>query len=393
MGLEGEQLFLQRKQEADRLVLFNLFLHDTIGKALSGLPSGAGNLLRLLLFKDSGFNEFSYPPDRIADIKEQRLEVASIANQVLDKVLLQPYSTPLSLEQYLQIRETIKKYYLLTAPSLNPDQNQTVLDAEKSTGISHIGRTEAGQKVWIANEKSTMASHLLPIKELGKFEKIEADRWFKKCDGLLDHIFVAAEPFMVELLSALQTKIAKEFLKGQKLNPFQKTLLKIDPFLYGIKMLFHDDGRKISQHRVAHEVETQLVLALAGVQEHFRKEPAHPVVGREMTSSITKMEPTEENIMQLLFYFADCVAKVNSNTGKLRRPQEFDEVFQNQSRRYTVISSDDGHAKFEEIIFGKILFWLQDEERGLNFSIEELEQVYERVESGIKQRRAELGVV
>lgn len=390
MGLEVGGQFAKRQEQEEFILLFNQFARDP--KTMIQLGLGGLDIRDVtlgLFFKKHSLHEFEYPVDKLQNIDEERLRVASVAEQVLDKALFQSYQFPLKQEDYLRIRKSIINYYLLTTPSLNPDQYPTILSAEAIAGIKHIGRTENGQKVWVANEKSSLASQFLPVDQLRDFEKKETIRWFEKCDGLLDHIFVAAEPFIVELLQLLKAKAKTAVNK----TPFQKALLNIDPFLYGIKMLFHDDGRKISQHRVAHEIETQRVLTLAGVREHFREEPAHPVVGREITSSFTRMEPTEKNVMQLLFYFADCVAKVNSNTGKLRRPQEFDVVFQNQSRRYTKISSDDTHAKFEEIIFGNILFWLQDHQLGLDFSIEELMQVYEQVESGIKQRRAEIGIV
>ena len=251
MGLEGTSLYLERQKEARQLAVFNVFLQSTIGRALSGLPGGAGDLLRQFLFRTNSLYEFRYPPERLADINTERLRVASIANQVLDVILLQPYQAPLGEDDYVRIRESIKNYYLLTAPCLDPDQYPKVLAAEKITGVKHIGRDDDGQKVWIANEKSMQASHLLPAKDLGLFEKTETERWFKKYEGLLDHVFVAAEPFMIELIFALKKKILKNQNQGQKPNAFQQALLKVDPFLYGIKMLFHDDGRKISQHRVA----------------------------------------------------------------------------------------------------------------------------------------------
>lgn len=390
----GENFSPEEPEKKDFVKNFNLFLRHSIGSALAGMPFGAGDLLSQLLFTKNNQDEFRYPRERLRDIQMERDAVAHIASEVLDPVLFEPYTSPLDEADYMRLRTSVKEYYLLTAPSLNPDQYPQVLATEAKTNIAHIGRTRSGQTAWVANERSALVNHSLPITELGEMEKAEVERWFKKYDGLLDHVFVAAEPFMVALLSALQRAISKKIERDESINGPQRTLLTISPYFYGIKMLFHDDGRKISQHRVAHEHETIAVLSQAGVSEDFMREPAHPVIGAEFTKSVTKMLPTEANIMQLLFYFVDCVAKIDRQTGKLRRPEDFSNVFSGQQRRYTGISSDeDAYTIFEEITFNNILLWLQDNVRGLGFSYQDLMQVYEQVERGIDDRRNELGLV
>ncbi len=352
-----------------------------------------------LLFKEGPRAHFEYG-NRQRNVDKERNVLVKLATRVLDQKLFAEYSGRVSIEEYHLIRASIKNFYLLAAPCLNPDAYEKILEAETKLATKHIGRNALlGQEVWIANERSKKAFNNVDIESLEDEEKREVERWLQPNDGLLDHTFIAAE-FLKNLIIAIQENI-KEHQKHGKINDVQAQFLWVDPYLYSIKMLFHDLGRLITQHRLAHEFETQNILTAALVDKNFREEPAYvPLLNAEITDSIYQMVADEDGFMRFIFYLADFTSKVKSENGKLRRPQDFLTIIDRQSARYSgldksaqIVFDQDDYGIFEGITLTKILFWLRDHQLGLGFSKDKLETVYQQTELVIPEIRKELGII
>jgi hypothetical protein len=346
--------------------------------------------------------------ERKTNVDREVKKLAKLAFHTLHSDLSAEYQGRLSVEKYLEIKESIKIFYLLSAPCLNPDEYPKIIEAEETTGQKHIGRSQSGQMVWIAHEKHPQAFSFVTADSLeSEEEKAEIIRWWKANDGLIDHTFIAAEN-IVNLVIAIQKHI--EGIPESKRNDIQKKFMLIDPYLYGIKMLKHDLGRLITQDRLVHELETQNILMQAGIQSIWREEPAYvALLNKQSTDSIFDMVGEEKEFMRFIFYFADFASKVQGKNNKLRRPEDFLEIIQNQTNRYVGqressdlevskvvteknIFDHDDYGILEGITLTKVLLWLEDSELGLGFSREQLEEVYLQTEAKIPSIREELGI-
>lgn len=365
---------------------------------------------RGFIFKEKSTHVFNYGT-HLQEVKQEKLRVTRLAEQVLNEILFEPHREKLTFEQYTRIRESIKRFYLLVVPCLNPDDNEKIVEAEALTTRKHIGRdNDLEQTVWLAQENVAIGDRKftrVPTSTLTENEKLHTERWLKANDGLIDHTFLAAE-YIVSLIQAIQQSIVKlQESQQSSINDLQQRFLLIDPYLYGVKMLFHDLGRLINQDRLQHEIETQEILSSAGIHKDFREEPAYvALLNMEQTHSIYDMTDSEMDFMRFIFYVADFTAKVKNN-GSIRRPSDFAEIITKQSMRYTgsvqnagkspiitdkEIFDQDDYGVLEGFWLTKILFWLRDTEKGLGFSISQFRRLYKQVEKKIPEIRSELGI-
>lgn len=368
------------------------------------------NFFRNLFFKEKSHQHFDYGV-HLPEVKQERSRLAKLAEQVLHELLFEPHRQNLTHEEYLKIRETIKRFYLLASPCMNPDSHPKIIEAEELTTRKHTGRDNyLGQMVWLAQENVADENRKftrVKASEVSESEQADVERWFKANDGLIDHTFIAAE-YIINLIQSIQSNLKQVQESGQKLNDLQDKFLKVDPYLYGIKMLFHDLGRLINQDRLQHELETQLILSAAGVNKIFREEPAYvDLLNMDQTESIYSMTEKEMDFMRFIFYLTDFTAKVKVN-GNIRRPADFTDIISKQTKRYTgksekrgdglILTAEelfdqDDYGFLEGVWLTKILFWLRDQREGLGFSIGQLRKVYKQVEKMIEPTRAELGIV
>lgn len=381
-----------------------------IGMAFARLSSFFTDAFRGFIFREKPGFVFDYGI-HLSEVREEKQRLSKLAEQVLNELLFEPHRQKLTPEQYVRVKESIRRFYLLATPCINPDDHPKILEAEELTTRKHLGRDpELGQMVWLAQENVLEGERKftrVSTADLTPNEVTHTNRWLMPNDGLIDHTFVAAE-YLTTLIQSIQHSIQEFQESGQQINQLQQQFLEVDPYLYAIKMLFHDLGRLVNQHRLQHEIETQEILEAAGVHKDFREEPAYvALLNMEQTYSIYDMDEKEMDFMRFIFYLTDFTAKVKSN-GSIRRPSDFAEIIHKQSMRYAgsdqssfsapiitdkQLFDQDDYGVLEGFWLTKILFWLRDAEQGLGFSIGQLRKVYKKVEKKIPEIRNELGIL